>query len=101
MPDACCSATSRTPFAPLALEAAISLLEAGTARDDIAVDLGEGRVARADGALQQRGLLQRLRGHRLLLAMLEDVSGVPGPGDDGDMICPQVRELLDAVREAG
>ena len=44
---------------PLGLDEAIRLLEAGQGQD-ICVDLGDGRLARADGPRGSEGLLQRL-----------------------------------------
>ena len=84
----------------VSLEEAIARLESGEASDGIRVDLGNGRVAQADGPNGKPGLLQRLRGHRLLLAMSEDIAALPGPADDDIVIFEDVGELLDAVKNA-
>ncbi|NBC20312.1 MAG: hypothetical protein GVY06_04600 [Alphaproteobacteria bacterium] len=84
----------------IALDEAIERLEAGHPAGEMTVDLGHGRFARADGPHGDKGLLQRLRGHRLLMAMAEDVAGLPGPGDDAASMSDEVSELLDAVKKA-
>ncbi len=84
----------------LPLEEAIARLESGEAAGDMQVDLGDGRIAQADGPNGEPGLLQRLRGHRLLLAMSEDIAVLPGPTDDIMIVSNDVRELLDAVKKA-
>ncbi len=81
-------------------ETAISMLEAGEASEAIIVDLGGGVLARADGRLGLRGLLQRLRGHRMLLN-LSDVgatSDVVLPMRSGaPEMHPDVAVILDAL----
>lgn len=83
---------------PLGLDEAIRLLEAGEGQD-ICVDLGDGRVARADGPRGSEGLLQRLRGHKMMLALasgaadLSRFSAVPR----ALTIAPGVQEILDAT----
>ncbi|MBY9065523.1 hypothetical protein K1X12_01350 [Hyphomonas sp. WL0036] len=80
------------------LEDAIRKLEAG-AGEGLAVDLGNGRIARADSPRGNEGLLQRLRGHKMLLALASggaDLSRLkPVPGDV--QVAPSVREILDAA----
>ncbi|WP_162786366.1 hypothetical protein [Hyphomonas sp. CACIAM 19H1] len=80
------------------LEEAIGKLEAG-AGAGLAVDLGGGRIARADSPRGEEGLLQRLRGHRMLLALASgkaDLSRLKSmPGDL--QVAPAVREILDAA----
>ena len=83
---------------PLGLEEAIRLLEAGEGQD-ICVDLGDGRLARADGPRGPEGLLQRLRGHKMMLALasgsadLSRFSATP----HSLTIAPGVQEILDAA----
>ena len=83
---------------PLGLEEAIRLLEAGEA-PDLTVDHGDGRLARADGPRGNEGLLQRLRGHKMMLALasgtadLSRFSAAPG----SLTVAPAVQEILDAT----
>ena len=80
------------------LDEAIRKLEAGTG-DGLAVDLGSGRVARADSPRGQEGLLQRLRGHKMLLALASggaDLSRLKGMTRELQ-VAPAVREILDAA----
>ena len=49
----------------ISLEDAISRLESGQG-EDLTVDLGNGRIATADGSRGTEGLLQRLRGHSMM-----------------------------------
>lgn len=90
------------PDGPLGLEDAITLIERGLANAGLEVDLGEGRIARADGPRGVAGLLQRLKGHRTLSALAEGGSdlaalglGAPPP------VSPAIKSMLDAVRRAG
>ena len=80
------------------LEEAIGKLEAGTGAG-LAVDLGGGRIARADSPRGEEGLLQRLRGHRMLLALASGTADLSRlktmPGDV--QVAPAVREILDAA----
>ncbi len=84
----------------VSLEQAISCLEAGEPCDGIRVDLGGGRFAEADGPLGRKGLLQRLRGHRLLMAMVQDVAGLQVNAEEVSIVSEEVQELLDAVKMA-
>lgn len=59
---------------PVDLKAGIALLELGGPRPGLTVDVGHGNLARANGHLGQAGLLQRLMGHRLLLALSKDLA---------------------------
>lgn len=80
------------------LEDAIRKLEAG-AGEGLAVDLGSGRVARADSPRGNEGLLQRLRGHKMLLALASggaDLSRLKSAPCDVQ-VAPAVREILDAA----
>lgn len=80
------------------LEEAIRQLEAGGG-EGLAVDLGGGRVARADSPRGDEGLLQRLRGHRMLIALsssgadLARLKTLP----TAVQVAPAVREILDAA----
>lgn len=80
------------------LEDAIRRLENGGG-DGLAVDLGSGRVARADSPRGNEGLLQRLRGHRMLMALsssggdLARMNALPTEVQ----VAPAVREILDAA----
>lgn len=86
------------PDALTSLEEAIRKLEAGGA-GDLSVDLGSGRVARADSPRGEEGLLQRLRGHKMLMALasggadLSRLRTMPGEVQ----VAPAVREILDAA----
>lgn len=87
--------------AAMDLEAAIALLEAGKAPADLVVDLGDGRTAMADGPLGVQGLLQRLRGHRLLVALSADNTDLPiSSSEEVPSVSEPVRELLDVVRKS-
>lgn len=82
----------------LCLDEAIARLEAG-AGAGIVVDLGGGRSARADGHRGSDGLLQRLRGHRMLMALASGAADLSrfetSPGEL--RIDPDVQEILDAA----
>lgn len=81
----------------LSLDEAITRLEAGIT-EAIVVDLGNGRSASADGARGADGLLQRLRGHRMMLALADGKADLPRfSGSDKVVVAPQVQEILDAV----
>ena len=92
--------TSDSDAAPVDLQTAIDLIEAGEARTSICVDLGDGVLARANGRLGLPGLLQRLRGHRLIQSLArsqhEDILAMP-PGDID--VHPIVAEILDALKD--
>ena len=82
------------------LDAAIALLETGRASEALRVDLGEGCIARVEGHTGLAGLLQRLRGHRLILA----IAASPGTADIRPMragkpdMHPDVASILDALK---
>ena len=92
------------PESPIiSLDDAIALLEADEAPDNICVDIGHGTLARADGPKGLGGLLQRLRGHRMVLAMSSGElaqSVVPMRSGKPDMH-PDVAEILDALKDQG
>lgn len=86
----------------LDLDEAIARLEAGGEAAGVAVDLGGGAIARADGARGAAGLLQRLKAYRLLKALAE-AETMPEAMPDGHAspaVLAPARSLLDAVRKA-
>lgn len=87
----------------LTLDDAITLIEAGDAPDNICVDIGHEVLVRADGPKGVQGLLQRLRGHRMILAVSAGElasSVVPMRSGKPDMH-PDVAEILDALKDQG
>jgi len=84
---------------PVSLSAGIAQLERSGPCPGLCVDLGYGAIARADGMLGQAGLVQRLMGHRLLLALAKDPAqkGVELPERDLEVTASN-KELLDLVR---
>jgi hypothetical protein len=80
------------------VDEAIRLIEAGQG-EGLRVDLGGGRFASADTPRGTEGLLQRLRGHKMLTAMSQegaDLSRLKPPATDVTA-APAVREILDAA----
>jgi hypothetical protein len=91
------------PDSVLSLDDAIALIEAGNAPETIGVDIGHDHLLRADGAKGLQGLLQRLRGHRMILALANGEvahSVVPMRSGKPDMH-PDVAEILDALNDQG
>lgn len=87
----------------ISLDEAITLIEAGDASENISVDIGGGVIARADGVKGLQGLLQRLRGHRMILSLSAGEvtqSVVPMRSGKPDMH-PAVAEILDALKDQG
>ncbi|MCA8902831.1 MAG: hypothetical protein KDA53_16455 [Hyphomonas sp.] len=82
----------------LGLDEAIRVLEAG-AGDDITVDLGDGRIARSEGARGNEGLLQRLRGHKMMLALASGAADLSrfSAASRSLVVAPAVQEILDAA----
>jgi len=82
----------------LGLEEAIRLLETGEI-EDIAVDLGDGRLARADGPRGVEGLLQRLRGHKMMLALASGAADLSrfSAAPRSLVVAPAVQEILDVT----
>ncbi len=80
------------------LNEAIRRLEAGCG-EGVAVDLGTGRLALANSPRGAAGLLQRLRGHRLVLLLAAD--SAEAARYDGHarplMVMPEVQGILDAI----
>ena len=80
----------------MSLDAAISLLESGKVSGDMQVDFGDGDAKRV---VTGPGLLQRLKGHRMLLAVADgaaDLSAARG-ADRTAWIDPDAGELLSAI----
>ncbi|MEO0981115.1 MAG: hypothetical protein AAFX03_00515 [Pseudomonadota bacterium] len=89
------------PGDPISLDDAIARIETGKASPGVQVDLGEGRIARADGADGLAGLLQRLKGHRMLTALAAGGEGLRALGPAPQpAVAPEIKPLLDAVRQA-
>ena len=82
----------------LGLDEAITRLEAGQG-DGLVVDLGNGRTAVADGHRGDDGLLQRLRGHRMMVALASGAADLSQfSANDGTVkVSPLVQEILDAA----
>ena len=82
----------------VSVDEAIRLIEAGKG-EGLRVDLGGGRFASADTARGTDGLLQRLRGHKMLTALSTDggdLSRLKPPSTEVH-VAPAVREILDAA----
>ena len=91
------------PSPIVSLDDGISLIESGEAPDDICVDIGSNTLLRADGAKGLPGLLQRLRGHRMILSLSSGEiapSVVPMRSGKPDMH-PDVAAILDALKDQG
>lgn len=84
--------------APAELDEAIRKLEAGGG-DSLVVDLGGGRIARPDSPRGTAGLLQRLRGHKMLMAQAEAGTDLSRFKSRTEVlqVAPAVREILDAA----
>lgn len=84
----------------VSLSEGLALLERGGPRPGLCVDLGYGAIAKADGKLGQAGLIQRLMGHRLLVALAGDPAqeGLELPNRQLD-ISKQTKDLLDLARK--
>ncbi|MEZ5997634.1 MAG: hypothetical protein R3B98_02950 [Hyphomonas sp.] len=87
---------------PLALDEAIRLLETGSG-EGVVVDLGDGRLARADGPRGTEGLLQRLRGHKMMVALASGAADLShfSAAPRSLVIAPQVQEILDVTTHRG
>lgn len=77
---------------------AIRLIEAGKG-EGLRVDLGDGRYASADTPRGTDGLLQRLRGHKMLTALSRDGGDLSRlkPPSMAVIVAPAVQEILDAA----
>ncbi len=104
MADTVSSAMSvRDPvIAALDIDEAIALLEAGKGAG-LVVDLGNGRLARANGVRGDDGLLQRLRGHKLILALASGNADLSRFSDSAQplVIAPEVQDIIDAIVSRG
>lgn len=102
MPDGTAMRAGKlTSHDPLSLDEAIARLEAGADAEGMSVDLGDGRLASADGHRGGEGLLQRLRGHKMMLALASgsaDLSRFAAQAGKVSVL-PQVQEILDAARQ--
>lgn len=84
----------------IGLDEAIRRLEAGDG-DGLVVDLGDGRFATADGHRGAEGLLQRLRGHRMMLALASGAADLSRfeAAPDTLIVAPLVQEILDVATQ--
>ena len=85
------------------LDEGIALIEAGDAPENICVDIGEGVLVRGNGPKGLQGLLQRLRGHRMVLALSsgEIAPSVVAMRSGKPELHPSVAEILDALKDQG
>jgi hypothetical protein len=85
------------PAVAVSVDEAIRLIEAGNG-EGLRVDLGGGRFASADTPRGTDGLLQRLRGHKMLTALSQDgdLSRFKPPSTQVH-VAPAVQEILDAA----
>ena len=91
------------PSPIVSLDEGIAMIEAGDAPDTICVDIGHNKMLRADGVKGLAGLLQRLRGHRMILTLSSGESSatvVPMRSGKPDMH-PDVAAILDALKDQG
>jgi hypothetical protein len=88
--------------APHSLNEAIALLEAGQGAGLI-VDLGGGRLARADTMRGEEGLLQRLRGHKMILALASGAADLTRYSNESRplQIAPEVQDIVDVIISRG
>ena len=85
------------------LDDGIAMIEAGNAPENLCVDIGHSKPLRADGVKGLQGLLQRLRGHRMILALSSGELAptvVPMRSGKPDMH-PDVAAILDALKDHG
>lgn len=91
------------PSPIVSLDEGIAMIESGDAPDNICVNIGSNTLLRADGVKGLAGLLQRLRGHRMILALSSGEiapSVVPMRSGKPDMH-PDVAAILDALKDQG
>ena len=87
----------------VSLDDSIAMIEAGAEPETISEDLDDGVQLRANGAQGLQGLLQRLRGHRMILSLSSGEiapSVVPMRSGKPDMH-PDVAAILDALKDQG
>ena len=86
----------------LSLADALTKLEDGGAFVGMAVELGQGRHVALDNLADAPGFQQRLRAHRMLLAVASGQVSLPlRPSSGPPEMCPRAKELLDAVTASG
>lgn len=87
----------------VSLDEGIALIESGEAPDSLCVEIGHEILVRADGSKGLQGLLQRLRGHRMILALSsgEAASSVVAMRSGKPEMHPDVAEILDALKDQG
>ncbi|MEO0608188.1 MAG: hypothetical protein AAFY82_08135 [Pseudomonadota bacterium] len=85
------------------LDEGISLIESGEATETLCVNIGHEVLVRADGAQGLQGLLQRLRGHRMILSLSsgEIAPSVVAMRSGKPELHPHVAEILDALKDQG
>ncbi len=87
----------------LSLEEGIAAIEDGIAAETINVEIGEDIIVCADGPKGLQGLLQRLRGHRKILALSsgEIAPSVVAMRSGKPDMHPDVAIILDALKDQG
>ena len=80
----------------LSLDEAISLLESGKVSDELQVDFGDGTTSKVETG---PGLLQRLKGHRMLLAVAGGAADLTATRsiESAVFVDPEAAALLDAL----
>jgi len=87
----------------VSLDDGIAMIEAGDAPENICVNIGGDKLVRADGVKGLQGLLQRLRGHRMILALSSgEIAPTVVPMRSGKPeMHPDVAAILDALKDQG
>lgn len=86
----------------LSLSDALTSLEDGSAFVGMTVDLGQDRTVSLDNLADAPGFTQRLRGHRMLMAVATGQVSLPVRPQQGlPDVCPRAKALLDAVARTG
>lgn len=82
----------------MTIDNAIAAIQNGEADSSIQVDLGGGRVARVNSDRGLDGLLQRLKGHKTMMALMESASDISHLIDSSPLhATEEVLEILDAA----
>lgn len=90
------------PRHDLSLADALTTLEDGGAFVGMTVDLGRGRNVELGNLADAPGFQQRLRAHRMLLAVASGQVSLPlRPSAGTPEMCPRAKALLDAVTASG
>lgn len=91
------------PTPTVSLDEGIALIESDQAPETLCVDIGHEVLVRADGSKGLQGLLQRLRGHRMILALSsgETAPSVVAMRSGKPELHPDVAEILDALKDQG